>query len=291
MKIGGIIGGIVVLIILFVLGGAVYQVDETQRGVLLQNGAIASETPIKPGLNFKLPIVQDVDTINVQSQKEEFLDLTAQSADLQPATVTVSVNYRIAEDKVVDVRRTYLNEQNLIDRVLRPVVRDQVKTVFSKFTAEKAYQQREAVTAAFIEEINANIRGPIIIESIQVEDIKLSAAFVALLEDKAAQTLKVQTLAQIEQQQVVTARTTVINAKAEADANLARATAQAEAVRIQGQAEADAIRAKGEALIDNPNLVELTKAERWDGKLPTTVLPNGTIPFIDAVPAVGPTIQ
>ena len=29
-------------------------------------------------------------------------------------------------------------------------------------------------------------------------------------------------------------------------------------------------------------LIELTKAERWDGKLPTTVLPNGTLPFIDA---------
>ena len=36
------------------------------------------------------------------------------------------------------------------------------------------------------------------------------------------------------------------------------------------------------ALSSNPMLIELTKAERWDGKLPTTVLPNGTLPFIDA---------
>jgi hypothetical protein len=27
--------------------------------------------------------------------------------------------------------------------------------------------------------------------------------------------------------------------------------------------------------------VELTKAERWNGVLPTTVLPNGALPFID----------
>ncbi|NWA64220.1 prohibitin family protein, partial [Pantoea sp. B9002] len=32
----------------------------------------------------------------------------------------------------------------------------------------------------------------------------------------------------------------------------------------------------------NQNLVELTKAERWNGVLPTTVLPDGAVPFIDA---------
>jgi hypothetical protein len=30
----------------------------------------------------------------------------------------------------------------------------------------------------------------------------------------------------------------------------------------------------------NPALVELTKAERWDGKLPTTVVPGNATPFI-----------
>ena len=51
---------------------------------------------------------------------------------------------------------------------------------------------------------------------------------------------------------------------------------------MRGNAEADAIKAKTLALSSNPMLIELTKAERWDGKLPTTVLPNGTLPFIDA---------
>lgn len=42
------------------------------------------------------------------------------------------------------------------------------------------------------------------------------------------------------------------------------------------------LRAKAEALASNLQLVELTKAERWDGVLPTTMLPNNTIPFLDA---------
>jgi hypothetical protein len=33
-------------------------------------------------------------------------------------------------------------------------------------------------------------------------------------------------------------------------------------------------------LRDNPNLVELTAAERWDGHLPTTMVPGSTLPFV-----------
>jgi hypothetical protein len=51
---------------------------------------------------------------------------------------------------------------------------------------------------------------------------------------------------------------------------------------LRGDAEADAIKARAAALASNQNLVELTKAERWDGKLPTTIVPNSALPFIDA---------
>ncbi|KDE33557.1 hypothetical protein AW40_27135 [Kosakonia radicincitans UMEnt01/12] len=39
-------------------------------------------------------------------------------------------------------------------------------------------------------------------------------------------------------------------------------------------------RAKGEALKDNPSHVSLTTAERWDGKLPASMVPGGGVPFI-----------
>ncbi|MDY8015799.1 prohibitin family protein, partial [Escherichia coli] len=45
-------------------------------------------------------------------------------------------------------------------------------------------------------------------------------------------------------------------------------------------AEAEAIRLRGEALRENPGLVALTTAERWDGKLPDTMIPGSTVPFI-----------
>ena len=34
------------------------------------------------------------------------------------------------------------------------------------------------------------------------------------------------------------------------------------------------------ALGTNPNLVTLTQAERWDGKLPVTMVPGGALPML-----------
>ena len=59
------------------------------------------------------------------------------------------------------------------------------------------------------------------------------------------------------------------------------ATAEAEATRIRGEAEASAIKAKAEALRDNAGLIALTQAERWNGALPTTMIPDATVPFMN----------
>lgn len=60
----------------------------------------------------------------------------------------------------------------------------------------------------------------------------------------------------------------------------AEAQASADAVRLAGNAEADAIRAKGAALRDNPTLISLTAAEKWNGQLPGTMVPGAALPFI-----------
>lgn len=69
-------------------------------------------------------------------------------------------------------------------------------------------------------------------------------------------------------------------AKAEAETIRVKGAAEAETIRLKSAAEAEAIRLRGEALRDNPCLVALTTAERWDGKLPDTMIPGSTVPFI-----------
>lgn len=84
-----------------------------------------------------------------------------------------------------------------------------------------------------------------------------------------------------EAQAAVNNRTQIANANAAATVRRAEADAAAHAVRVQGEAEAAALRAKNDAIKESPNLIELTKAQQWDGKLPTTFVPGSAVPFLN----------
>lgn len=92
--------------------------------------------------------------------------------------------------------------------------------------------------------------------------------------------IEVQRAAQDADRAVQQARQKVTEANAEADSQLAIATAQAKAIEIKGNAEATAINARGKALRENSNVVALVQAEKWDGKLPTQMIPGSAVPFI-----------
>ena len=68
-------------------------------------------------------------------------------------------------------------------------------------------------------------------------------------------------------------------AEGAADARLLQAQAEAKAIALQGEAQAAAIRAQANALKINPTLIDLRKAERWDGKLPAAIYAGAPIPL------------
>ncbi len=72
----------------------------------------------------------------------------------------------------------------------------------------------------------------------------------------------------------------VTRATAQANAVRQQAQAEADAIKLRGEAEAQAIAARGKALGDNPSLVSLVQAEKWDGKLPATMVPGAAVPMI-----------
>jgi regulator of protease activity HflC (stomatin/prohibitin superfamily) len=130
--------------------------------------------------------------------------------------------------------------------------------------------------------IRRTVKGPIVIDGVQVENIDFSDAYEKSIELRMQAEVLVQTEKQNLEKEKVNADIAVTQAKGQADSNLAVARAEAEATRVKGTAQADAIRAKAEALAQNQNLIELTKAERWNGVLPTTMIPNSTVPFLNA---------
>ena len=53
---------------------------------------------------------------------------------------------------------------------------------------------------------------------------------------------------------------------------------------MKGKAEAESITARGDALRQNPLIIDLTNSERWNGQLPTSMVPGGAVPFIKINP-------
>lgn len=262
----GIVAG---LIGLSVLGGSFYTIDEGVRGVVLRNGKVVGTA--EPGLGFKFPVIDTVKKIDVQSQARVYEKVMVYSKDQQNATLQVSVSYRLAGDQVEKIYAEYGGEENLVARVLDRQVPEEVKNVFGKFAAVTAIQDRARlgieIQAAIQKATNNNL---LIVESVQLENIDFSDVYEKSIEQRMLAEVEVQKVQQNAEREKVQAEIKVIQAKADADA-----------VRLQGDAEAHAINARGKALRDNPGLVDLVQAEKWNGVLPTTMVPGSSVPFIN----------
>jgi regulator of protease activity HflC (stomatin/prohibitin superfamily) len=268
------------LLALVTLMGSWYTVDETERGVLLRNGALVKV--VEPGLSFKIPFIETVKFISVQSNATTYQGLQAYSKDQQTATLNVSVSWHVLPAEVDKVYMQYQDLDGLVSRLISRQVPTQVENVFGQYNAVSAVQNRGKFVNDVTRAIKEAIAGPVVIDGVQIENIDFSDDYERSIALRMKAEVEVKTREQMLATEQVEAQIVVTRAQAEADSRVAQAKADAEATRLRGEAEADAIKAKTLALSSNPALIELTKAERWDGKLPTTMLPNDALPFIEA---------
>jgi regulator of protease activity HflC (stomatin/prohibitin superfamily) len=288
----GIIGVVVALIVILIIGGGSwYTVDQTERGVLLRNGAVVGTA--QPGLGFKLPLFDSVEKVSVKTATYTWDKMNSYSFDQQPADLKISVTLRAAPEKVADLYAKFGRLDAAVNQVVSPVVNQQVKVVFGRYTAVKAIQERGALNGAIKDAITDTLKYDpmIIIESVQLENIEFSQNYLHSIEQRMLAEVEVQKLQQNAEREKVQAQITVTQATAKANAVRAEAQANAEATRLNGEArasnikvtgeaEAAAIKARAEALGSNPSIIALTQAERWNGVLPTTMVPGSAVPFV-----------
>jgi len=281
--------GVVALAALAVMNSW-YTIDQGDRGVLLTNGALSAV--VDPGLHFKLPFLQRVEKISLRQQVlrwgcENSSDcgnmpaMQAYSRDQQPADMRVTVNFHVPADGVGNVYTNYGSIDALADRVIARKAPQQVKTVFGQYDAVSVIQNRAGFNKDVAAAIAAVTDGPVTIDSVQVENIDFSAAYEQAVEARMTAQVEVQKQEQNLQQEKIKADIAVTQAKGRADSVKAEADASAYKTRVEGEAAAEAIKARAGALANNPLLVELTKAEKWNGELPTSMIPGSTVPFLE----------
>lgn len=296
-----IVGGIAATFLTIGAFGSFYTVDEGERAVVKKYGEVVHVTG--PGLNFKLPIVNSVEYVSVQSfvrrygfgQPDVPTPLQAYSQDLQVGDLIVSVNLTPNSDPVAvrEVISQYGSVEGYLRREFDPKVPQSVKSSFARYTAQSSNENQVELASAIMASLKSLIPSTIAtVQSVQVEDISFSDRFEAAMEDRKMNEIAVEKQiqenlkqAEVNKQTVATAEAANLAQKAVSDAEAYRITSEAqaksEAVKLLGDAEASAIQAKADALAKNAELVDLIKAERWDGALPTSMIPGTAVPFLN----------
>lgn len=242
-----IVLGIVTLValVLLVAMWPFAQIDQTQRGVVLRNGALVRT--MDPGLHWRTPLVEHVVKMNVSFVKEE-VQAAASSKDLQNANTTVSINYQVDVSKVAQLYTEYENDHS--DRVVAPAIQEAVKAATAKYTAEELVTKRELVKA----EIGDSLKKTLSPHNIEVKeffitDFKFSEQFNVAIEAKVKA-----------EQDALKAQNDLKRVQFEADQRVATAEAEAKAIRLSSDA------ANNQRYIELKRLeVQQKFAEKWNG--------------------------
>ena len=229
------------------------------------------------GMNEKLytfPVFQQTQvwTKNVDEGSLTDDSVTFQSEKGLSVNSDISVVYSVDPKKVSVLFQKF---RKGIDEITHTFLRSAVRDALVRSAGTKSIESiYGAGKADLINEVESKVRAEtadlgIIIEHIYfIGDMRLPPSITAAINANAVAS---QMTAQREQE--------VQQSKAEADKKVAEAKGEADSTLLRANAEAAAIKIKGDALSKNPEVLELSKIEKWDGRLPQIV--GAATPFIN----------
>jgi regulator of protease activity HflC (stomatin/prohibitin superfamily) len=273
--------GITAVCVLIMFLMTFFRVEQYERGVVTWFGKV--QYLAEPGLNFKVPFAQTVTFIRTDIRSVvPSAAVNTYTIDNQEVDIVFNLFYRVPPDRVAYV---YENVPDFRERLFNMAV-DRLKSEMGKVNATHVAEQRGAIRDKITKVLEKDVTElGVIVTDFQLTNIEYTKSFRAAVEaaasakanvdtreqeriqaEKVAQKVKVAAIGEADAQRE--------KAKGNADAILLNATAEAKAIQLKGEAEARAIHAQAEALRQNAALVELRKAERWNGALPVQMLSN-----------------
>jgi regulator of protease activity HflC (stomatin/prohibitin superfamily) len=259
-----IVLGVIIVVALVCGAVSVGTVSAGQEGVRTRLGAVVGIVP--PGLYFQTPFIEGTIPMDVQTQKEQTA-ASAASSDLQTVNAEVAVNYNVNPDAVADIYSRLGRDYS--SRVIDPAIQEVVKAVTAKYTAEQLITQRAQVTTDIQTALTARLQVyDIVVTTVSITNFDFSKQFNEAIESKVTA-----------QQNAEAAKNKLAQVQYEAQQTVAKATADAEAIRIQTQAIQSG---GGQAYVQLQAIkVQQSAVEKWNGALPTQMIPGGAVPFLN----------
>ena len=245
------ITGVIIVGLLLLL--SLYAVPAGYVGVITRWGAV--NRVVNPGLGIKIPLVEAVHKMSVQTQKDE-VDATSASSNLQTVTALIAVNYRLDGQHASEVYQSIGDNYQQI--VVAPSIQNAFKSATATYTAENLIKLREQVRLDAETELQKQLAPyHIIVENFNIINFDFSPEYNASIEAK-----------QVMEQNVQTARLELEKAKIAAEQRV-----------VEAQGQADSQKALNDTGALTPEYLQYLFLTNWDGMLPEVI--SGTSPVFD----------
>jgi len=263
-------GVAVVLIVASFVFGSFTTIPAGHRGVVIRFSAVTGRI-LEEGLQTKLPFLESVVKMSVQTQKYE-AHSSAVTNDLQDVSTTIALNWRLDPGMTAEVYRTLGLE--FIERIAAPAIQETIKQVTAKFNAEDLILRRDEVKNAIAESLSVRLaeRG-IIAEMLSITNFQFSATFTAAIEAKVAAEQAVLEAQNKLERVKVEARQREEQARGEANARIAQAEGEAQYIRVVTDAQVAANEAITESL--TPEVLQYILLDRLGEDIRVIVIPSG----------------
>src|ERR1700730_4738016 len=279
-------GGILLVVIIFLAKlWRFYSVPTGSRGVVTQFGKIVGIE--QEGLAV-LPPWQNLTLFSIRAEEANIHNASGSTSDTQPVSVSLTVRYSISPDKVSEVYEKYSHNGDLSSYV-QTATHEIFKAVTAKYSAPDLIAERAKVSADIYAALGSKLAvyGAQVI-NIDMRNFSFQESYMRAINSKVEQEQlrlaaenKLRTVEAEQKQKVAIAQAEADAVKATADgnayANLKVATAEAESLKIQ-----NAALAQNRGVLELRRItVEQTKAEKWNGQLPTSIYAGAPIPFLN----------
>ncbi|GAB4565285.1 MAG: SPFH domain-containing protein [Anaerolineae bacterium] len=301
-----LISGLVAFLVIFGTLGLLDSYTQVQYGtvaVVTQFGRVVGV--FKPGLNWKLPFIQDVivyrtqeiiyetvDPAELQVSRADYKDVEVDTAtsDGQQIRARYTVRFFIEPDRATDIAEKLGPEDRVVEKVVKAASRVHVRNILKRYEASQLYSGNVEAAQAEIEQRLAEEfeRAGLNLTFFGLRSIVFTDAYKEAVEKKQIEAENIRTKENLAKQAEFEKQRTITQAEAEAERQrlerIGIAQGEAESIRVKAEAEAAAIKLRAQAQAEanrliaaslTPEVIQWAAVQAWSGDYPLVLGAQG----------------
>ena len=253
-------------------------INSGEVGIKINTGKF-EDKPLQPGLHFFIPVLQKIVPVNTRIRMITYSNQNHQSINdgytnyegglkRNPAIrvmdsrgldvfIDLAVQYNLRAEMAPKTIATWGTAWE--DKIVNTKVREIVRDVIGKYTAENLPQKRQEIAKEIQDKVRTKVESipgkPVILDSVELRDIELPAKIKAKIEELQAEKQNVMIAEQQKERAKRDAQRKAEIAKGEAQKRRIEAQGKADQITIEAKAQSQANKIIAESL--TPELLQL----------------------------------